>query len=224
MKRYKKLQHIVNESLAKNRDEQLLKSLKIQNERLINAKRKSTKRPFKLAMVSSCVAVVLVVSIIGGLLLFKPNNTDSKHYFADNERRVESTLSELNSYTEYIDLNNYIELKVVKYIDILYNDTLYFIVIGENPSTLEIFGLTIIVNEAYTYEESNLSYNSEYSLLNYNLLYCEEYNIDDDGIYSFVTYGKIITEKETLYINYESIGFNETSNFLPSISNLLIFS
>ena len=58
MKRYKKLQHIVNESLTKNRDEQLLKSLKIQNERLINAKRKSTKRPFKLAMVSSCVAVV----------------------------------------------------------------------------------------------------------------------------------------------------------------------
>lgn len=223
MKRYKKLQHIVNESLAKNRDEQLLKSLKIQNERLINAKRKSTKRPFKLAMVSSCVAVVLISAIIGGLFLFKGNN-NGPHFAYIEEYSVQSTVEDLNSFTDFIDLHKNIEWRVKKFCDKIYNHTLYFIVGGENFETFEAFSITIIVNENYNYKDTNMSYNSEYSLLNYDLLYCEEYNIDNDGIYSFVTYGKIITEKEALYINYESIGFNETSNFIPSISNLLIFS
>ncbi len=223
MKRYKKLQHIVNESLAKNRDEQLLKSLKIQNERLNNAKRKSRQQSFRFAKLSSCLAVVLIIAIIGGLFLFK-DDTRREEYAYLEEYSVQSTVEDLNSFTDFIDLNKKIEWRVKKFSDKIYNHTLYFIVDGENFETFETFSITIIVNEKYNYKDTNMRYNSKYSLLSYDLLYFEKFNIDDDGIYTFVNHGKIITQKETLYINYESIGFNETSNFIPSISNLLIFS
>lgn len=223
MKRYKKLQHIVNESLAKNRDEQLLKSLKIQNERLNNAKRKSRQQSFRFAKLSSCLAVVLIIAIIGGLFLFK-DDTRREEYAYLEEYSVQSTVEDLNSFTDFIDLNKKIEWRVKKFSDKIYNHTLYFIVDGENFETFETFSITIIVNEKYNYKDTNMRYNSKYSLLSYDLLYFEKFNIDDDGIYTFVTNGKIITDKEALYINYESIGFNQTSNFIPSISNLLIFS
>lgn len=224
MKRYKKLQHIVNESLAKNRDEQLLKSLKIQNERLINAKRKSTKRPFKLAMVSSCVAVVLVVAIIGGLFLFKQDSANTGQYFNDTEIRVESNVSELNTYTDFIDLSSSIDWRVTKGINREYNQVLYFIVIGENFATFETYHFTIVVNKNYKKADMNLYYNQEQSISNQTLIYYEEFEVDDDMIYTYKSQGKIVTEKETIFMRYESIGFNETSNFIPSISNLLIFS
>ena len=224
MKRYKKLQHMVNESLAKNRDEQLLKSLKIQNEHLINAKRKSTKRPFKLAMVSSCVAVVLVVAIIGGLFLFKQDSGSTDQYFIDNEIRMESNVSELNTYTDFIDLNNNIVWEVIKYLDTKYNHVLYFIVAGENFATFETYHFTVVVNKNYKKADMNLFYNQEQSISNQKLLYYEEFEVDEDEIYTFKSRGKIVTEKETIFMRYESVGFNETSNFIPSISNLLIFS
>lgn len=224
MKRYKKLQHIVNESLAKNRDEQLLKSLKIQNEHLINAKRKSTKRPFKLAMVSSCVAVVLVVAIIGGLFLFKQDSGSTDQYFIDNEIRIESTVSELNTYTDFIDLSSSIDWRVTKGIDGVYNHVLYFIIMGDNYETFETYHFTIVVNKNYKKADMNLYYNQEQSISNQTLIYYEEVEVDDDMIYTFKSRGKIVTEKETVFMNYESVGFNETSNFIPSISNLLIFS
>lgn len=224
MKRYKKLQHIVNESLAKNRDEQLLKSLKIQNERLNNAKRKSTKRPFKLAMVSSCVAVVLVVAIIGGLFLFKQDSANTDQYFIGNEISIESTMSELNTYTDFIDLSSSIDWSVTKYLDTKYNHVLYFIVIGENFATFETYHFTVVVNKNYKKADMNLYYNQEQRISNQTLLYYEEVEVDDDMIYTYQSRGKIVTEKETIFMRYESIGFNETSNFIPSISNLLIFS
>ena len=72
--------------------------------------------------------------------------------------------------------------------------------------------------------DMNLYYNQEQSISNQTLLYYEEVEVDDDMIYTFKSRGKIVTEKETVFMNYESVGFNETSNFIPSISNLLIFS
>ena len=104
MKRYKKLQHIVNESLAKNRDEQLLKSLKIQNERLNNAKRKSRQQSFRFAKLSSCLAVVLIIAIIGGLFLFK-DDTRREEYAYLEEYSVQSTVEDLNSFTDFIDFH-----------------------------------------------------------------------------------------------------------------------
>ncbi len=224
MKRYKKLQHIVNESLAKNRDEQLLKSLKIQNERLINAKRKSTKRPFKLAMVSSCVAVVLVVAIIGGLFLFKQDSGNTDQYFIDNEISIESTVSELNTYTDFIDISSSIDWNVTKVIGSASNNVLYFIITGEDFATFETYHFTVVVNKNYKKADMNLFYNQEQSISNQKLLYYEKFEVDEDEIYTFKSRGKIVTEKETVFMNYESVGFNETSNFIPSISNLLIFS
>ena len=126
MKRYKKLQHIVNESLTKNRDEQLLKSLKIQNERLINAKRKSRQQSFRFAKLSSCLAVVLIIAIIGGVFLFKDDNSREEFAYVE-EYSVQSTIEDLNKYTDFIDLNNNIEWSVVKYFDNKYNHVLYYI-------------------------------------------------------------------------------------------------
>lgn len=222
MKRYKKLQHIVNESLTKNRDEQLLKSLKIQNERLINAKRKSRQQSFRFAKLSSCLAVVLIIAIIGGVFLFKDDNSREEFAYVE-EYSVQSTIEDLNKYTDFIDLNNNIEWSVVKYFDNKYNHVLYYIVIGENFATFETYHFTIVVNKNYKKADMNLYYNQEQRISNQTLLYYEEVEVDDDMIYTYKSQGKIVTEKETIFMRYESIGFNETSNFIPSISNLLIF-
>ena len=83
MKKFKKLQDNVNESLNSIRDEQLLKSLKHQNE-CLNKKAASQKhKSFRFAMVSSCIAAILIVASIVLPLVLKTDGPQDHFGYTD---------------------------------------------------------------------------------------------------------------------------------------------
>ena len=87
MKKFKKLQDNVNESLNSIRDEQLLKSLKHQNE-CLNKKAASQKhKSFRFAMVSSCIAAILIVAILCNVLP-SPGSSQFINRFNSNPRAM----------------------------------------------------------------------------------------------------------------------------------------
>lgn len=222
MKKYKKLQQNVDKSFENICDAQLLESLKCEIISSERVKQKTKQKRFRVAIASSFIAIIIIIiTIIGAPLLFRPNN-EERHYFKDNENQIESTLEELNSFTNFIDLNSGIEWRVSKYIDILYNDTLYFIITWENSDTFEVFHISIIVNKDYKYKEDCIEYNNTQNMGNQKLLYNEKFEMDEDGLCFFTTYAKINTENESIYIKYEGIGFDGESTFLTSLSDLLV--
>lgn len=223
MRKYKKLQQSVDESLKHIHNEKLLEALIDENNRVNGARQKAKQKQLRLIMASSCLAVILIFVIVGCLFLFPIKDDGTKHYFQDNEKQIESTMEELNSYTINVDLNNNVDWQVKKCIDTKYNDVLYFIAIGNIQDTFESFNFTFIVNKDYKNYEENENYDKKQNIYNQNIIYKENIKSETDGLNVIKAAGKIVTVKEIIYIKYEDTRLDENSNFLSSLKQVLVF-
>ncbi len=223
MKKFKKLQDNVNESLNSIRDEQLLKSLKHQNE-CLNKKATSQKhKSFRLAMVSSCIAAILIVASIVIPLILK-TDVPQDHFSYTDINQVSSTVEELNEYTKFFDLDSSMNHYVTKCFDKTKTEVLYFIVNTSNDETFESITLSILVNDNFKIEPFTFPYDKEYYIANHKLSYYEDIETDDDGISFIKVQGNIITKKERIYITYDGVGFDGESPFLETLEKLFIVS
>lgn len=225
MRKYKKLQDNVNNTFKQMRNEEFLNSLKAVNEQNTMRKQKFSHRSLKYAMASYCVVFVLLVALISGVF-FLPIGDEfnvEKTYSADNEFLLESTLEELNNCTSYIDLIDSNDWRISKVIDKVYNDILYFNVSYSPLDDYFDFNFTIVVNKDYEYQFlSEPFFDSEYNFDNYKLLYYEKLEIDE-GLCFAESSGKIVTEQEIIYVQYNGVGFDGESPFINALRDLLIF-
>lgn len=223
MKKFKKLQDNVNESLNSIRDEQLLESLKHQNECLNNKAASQKHKTFRLAMVSSCIAAILIVAIIVLPLILKTDGPQDHFGYTDPDK-VKSTVEELNEYTNFIDLDSSIKCYVTKHFDKTKKEVLYFVVTTSNDETFESITLSILVNDNFKREPFTFTYDKEYYIANHKLSYYEEIETDDEGISFIKVHGNIITKNERIYITYDGVGFDGESPFLATLEKLFIVS
>lgn len=224
MRKYKKLQQSVDESLKHIHNEKLLEALIEENNRVNGDRQKTKQKQFKLIMASSCLAVILIFVIVGCLFLFPSKNDDgTKHYFLDNEKLIESNLEEMSLYTSYINFDKKLDWKISKFIDTIYNDTLYFVAECNKELTFESFIITVIVNKDYKYYGKTIAYDKEEMLDKNKVFFKEEFVIAEEGIYTFNTKAKINTKAEILYIEYKEMRLDKNSNFLSSLKQVLVF-
>ena len=245
MKKYKKLQKQVNDSLSEIKDEQLLLSLKAQTSQNQQPKAPLLKRKWTWAF-ASVVAVLLVcvISLTVWLPMIDnnngndfdnatgdtspPQNSDEgpslpppPSYDVADEINVSTSFEELNGLTQVFDVYPIEGFSVSKFVDGVTDDVLYFVVSGDNMVTNETYTIKIIVNKYYKEKAYDYDFNLEKQIGSQKLSYTEECEIDSEGYYNYITVAKIITEKERIYVQYSGVTNSAPNPFVASIQEIL---
>lgn len=221
MKRNKKLQEYANQSLKTLNNDEFLNVLKerIEIKKTEHHKRKQLRNPVLIGSVAIIVVVVtfLCVFLIGSPDIEDPNK---KQYLQANQESSESTIIDLNFATDNLDLVIDLEFSVSKIIDSKYDEILYYSICYSNEETLDTVQLYVVVNKEYDFIFDHAEYDKENDISGQKLNYIESCSFEDE-IYYFSAYGEIITQSEKIYIEYNGVSFEENSNFILIINQLL---
>ena len=244
MKKYKKLQKQVNDSLSEIKDEQLLLSLKAQTSQ---SQRQAPKPKRNWTWAFASVVVVLLVCVISLTVLLPmiddnngngydnaagdtspPQNSDEgpslpppPSYDVADEINVSTSFEELNGLTQVFDVYPIEGFSVSKFVDGVTDEVLYFVVSGDNTVTNETYTIKIIVNKYYKEKAYDYDFNLEKQIGSQKLSYTEECEIDSEGYYNYTTVAKIITEKERIYVQYSGVTHGAPNPFVASIQEIL---
>lgn len=217
MKRNKQLSNEVNKNLSKYEDKDSLNILK--NELKASNNTKKAKHSVLFSSLSIAIIICIVVTTI---LLLSPSKQNEKTYMQDNRQFVTSNINELNQHTGYIDFNNTNVGEVSRYYDELYNDTLYFVFSIIDEETFEIFNIKVITNNNFNdYEKKE--YKNKTKVFDNVMEYTETVTFDGE-IYTFNTSAILLTSKEKIIIEYESLNLEPQNNFISSLLDKICIS
>ncbi|GEM_PF-2879344 len=224
MKRDKELEKYADEQLSLLRDDAFLESLK--SKRKQNAKnQKMHKKSIIVLSAAVCAATMVIVLLCVFLINPSANNGtheqgDSKYYAQENQKTVSSSVEEVNDAVEHITINNLNGIMISKVVDAYYNETLYYVIIYNDDSTMESITIFVVVNDDYTLPFPIVGTRINETVADYSVSYTERYT-EDDNLFYVDTEGEIFTEKERVYVEYSGVDFERKNNFLAYLSNVI---
>ena len=243
MKKDKRLQEYANKSMEQYNNpeifEQLKQHIKPKEKKEAWYERISRKTWYAVGGSFATVAIVAVVLLCvfliePGILSLHdtnttPNATDNptdipttppkKEYFGFNE--ANSSITEINQYTQKLDYSEEDNINVKKYIDSQYGDILYFSLKYYYEETIEEVILNVVTNEDYEYDFKDTTGWKQTKYRGFDLSY-EEVSVEEDGLYFFTVYAILKTDKENIEIRYEGVSLEETSNFTSALDQIFI--
>lgn len=243
MKKDKRLQEYANKSMEQYNNpeifEQLKQHIKPKEKKEAWYEKISRKTWYAVGGSFATVAIVAVVLLCvfliePGILSLHdtnttPNATDNptdipttppkKEYFGYNE--TNSSITEINQYTQKLDYSEKNNIYVNKYIDIKYGDILYFSLKYYYEETIEEVILNVVTNEDYEYEFKDTTGWKQTKYRGFDLSY-KEVSVEEDGLYFFTVYAILKTDKENIEIRYEGVSLEETSNFISALDQIFI--
>ena len=216
----KKLSDYVQKDLSEYNNELFLEALKTNSSKNSTIKRRNS---FRRIIASSLVALIVVIICIGIFLWVPWENAEKKNleevqkkermYLLEDEVLEYATLQEVKSQIKSICLSEENITNVTKTVNIYYGEVLYYVISYEYNEFANI-NIYLCIDNLYDLVSFNhLPYNSNTEILENRLDYVEVCMIDDELI-SFEAKGEIHFEDLRIYVEYNEIGFEETSNFL----------
>lgn len=228
MKKNKKLQKYVNDSMKEYYNESFLEQLK-KNLLLENLPDKQRGGRFYFMIAgAACVVLILILASIFLFTPFKSDNNDlysnesTKFYSYANRIEIKASFTELNSILNeiYFSENNIIGVSKIE--DTVYNETLYYVIRYEFNDGLDIIKIIVDVNKDFEYDFGNKLYNRLSEVNGCDIAYLEVCEEEDDGIYCFTGRAEITSISEQVYIEYEGISTERASNFLICIEKIIL--
>lgn len=228
MKRDKELQKIADSSLAEYHNEEVSRELKAviksNKDRVTNSSHKRRKLTI-LSLVSSATlaAVAVIVVCICLPIINKP--IEEKNYGVGNRIFKVSDVNVLNADLTYFSV--YIsdpDAIVFKAIDEYYNETLYYSIDINYYDTGEMIELVVVTNKDFKYPfdyANNNTYDRKQSIGNYILTYSENLEFIEQDLYYVQTYGELVTDKEMFYFSYNGFVFEESTNFVNYVQQII---
>lgn len=221
MKRSKKLQKIADESLSRFEDDAFLSELKRRASHSGVAEgSQSKKRRLKLAFFSGSSAAVIAAAILLCVFLLPPAGPSGKFYMEENQKTIESSIESLNTDAKDIDFAHLEYAAIKKSYDTVYGDTLFYTLSYYDEEMLDEIFVTVVTNSAYTYQFKHEDYVCSAEIASHELRYHEDVSADGE-IYFYKVLGEIQTRSETIYIDYEGVGFEPENRFLKQLSLLI---
>lgn len=149
------------------------------------------------------------------------DNNQERRYFQDDERDVESSLSDLNELlsNSIIHFSEDFEITVKLKYDSITDDKLMFIITAFNENTFEELYMYVVVNKDYIFDKP-INNDEKFNIGIYEGIYSELTEIDDD-LYTFKGKAKIEMGEEIIFIDYEQISFEENSYFISTITEII---
>lgn len=235
----RKLKKYTEKQMAQYRNEEFLEKLKSRQREKTNQHHFYNKKFVSLFVSLSAVLVTATVVLLC-VFLIKPAATDSdvgpqaplqsepvieeptneispKKYLGGSQI-VDSNLNEVNDALNYFSFATGGRIK--KHTDEQYNETLYYFLTYTSEDELSTFEFKICVNPDYKLDEMDEEYDREGVVASREIKFSETVNCED-GIYFFTESGRITTDREIILINAEIIGFEENSNFIELLNQII---
>lgn len=175
------------------------------------------------------VGAVIATAILLCVFLINPDNNGSgieyewdKKYYNIDDDCVRSSVEEVNTYTEYIDLTGDNTEGVAKTIDTESGETLGFhlqySVIEEKKS--DYMEIHVVVNPNYHLFDSDTTQWKHTTFYGYELAYTEwtRPSGTEEGGVVYEGAAVIFTDKEIIFIRYDGYAEDGTNNMLGSIT------
>lgn len=214
----KKLQALADKSLEHYHDDKFAEECKS----IILANKEKEKKFHKnrkmFSYLSATCASILIVVV--SIFFFVPNNNESNVWYGGEENVIynDVNVEELNVKVSkiYIDLDN--SVYILSATDKYYNEVLYYRIyfLGEGGENLEI---VIVINDKYNYPFEH-EYNKTENINGFELKYSEKFNFEDD-LYTCNAFGEIDTDREKIYLSFDSIEFEESSLFIDFLNQII---
>lgn len=233
MRKNKKLNNFIENSLACHTNKNFLEELKTEiscGKAIDSLKRSNIK--FSITIFGGLAATLACV-IVSVLLLFEfgiiniglKGKTDfppaqNKFYSAENLSVKEASLEEFTTEHTEILLREEGLVRIDKAVDIYYNETLYYVAKYDDPERYDLLNVIIVVNPEYQYNSGHTNYTNECKIGDYSVRYLETIS-EEEGLFSNNTIGKMYIGTNALYLEYESISLTEKSNFLSMLKRTL---
>lgn len=231
----KKLKNYVEQQLLPYQNEAFLTDLKEQQ----RDRRKERKEKYK-KLIPVCFSIGGAVAAIAVILLcvflinpsqidrgespqapsqLEPVQENPPKIYSGGQINVDCEIEELNDDLQFIALsgNNYL---ISKFIDDVYDDTLYYHLIYSSEDELETVTLKVSMNPDYRLEGVDKQYERTGTVATFVIQYDEEVNYEDE-IYFFTESGVIKTDHEIIVVTAEIIGLEENSNFIELMNEII---
>ncbi len=224
----------MNRRLKKYADKQ---SLQYRNEEFLEelkARRCEKKKRYnffnKKFVSASAALVVLTVCLLCVFLIKPAMDGDSNHqdepttppkkYQAGYHDVVNSNLEEVNEALDYFSFATGEHIQ--KYTDKEYGDILFYSILYTDEDELTTIDFKIGVNPDYEVVAKlfDKEYTHKGTVAAYEVQY-DETLVCEDGIYVFTEKGKITTDREIIYIEAELVRFDENSNFIETLNEII---
>lgn len=238
----RKLKKYAEKQMAQYRNDEFLEELKSCQREKKNQHVSFNKKVVSLCVYLSVAIITLTVALLC-VFLIKPTTSDAgvetqtplqaepiqekptpqevkpgKGYLEENLTVEDCGMEEVNSSLYYLSF--LIESSVKKNTDKLYNETLFYQFGYTCANELANFKFKICVNPDYKMVEMDEEYEKEGTVASYEIQYSETVNFEDD-IYFFTESAKITTDREIILIDAEIIGFEENSNFIEILNEII---
>ena len=231
----KKLKKYAEQQLLSYQNEDFLMELKEKQKERQKENGKSRKRLISIgfsvggAVVAIAIVLLCVFLIhppkteVGDIpqtpIQLEPTQDNPKKEYGVEEKSAESSVEELNSDLQFVVLKGD-AYQIKKYIDDIYNDTLYYYFMYNSEDELATFTFKISANPDYKLDGADKQHERQGTVATFAIRYDEEVNCEDD-IYFFTESGVIKTDHETIVVTAEIIGFDENSHFIELLNEII---
>ena len=212
----KKLQALADKSLEHYHDEKFMEECKS----IIRANKEKIVHKNRNMFSYLCAACASILIVVVSIFFFVPYNNEDKVWYGVEENVVYNNVNveEMNAKVSkiYLDLDS--SVYILSAIDKYYNEVLYYRIyfLGEGGENLEI---VIVINDKYNYPFVH-EYNKTENINGFELKYSERFNFEDD-LYTCIAFGEIDTDKEKIYLSFNSIEFEESSFFIDFLNQII---
>lgn len=231
----KKLKKYVEQQLLPYQNEAFLTDLKEQQrDRRKERKEKHKKLISVCFAVGGAVAAIVVVSLCVFLInppqpnrgeipqvpsQLEPAQENPPKIYSGGQISVDCGIEEINSALQFVTIESSV-YHINKFIDDVYNDTLFYHLIYTSEDELETVTLKISVNPDYKLNAVDNQYERQGTVATFAIQYDEEVKYED-GIYLFTESGVIKTDHEIIVVTAEIIGLEENSNFIELMNEII---
>lgn len=177
-------------------------------------------------IVSTATVLTSIIVIVCVLIFYNPTETPIV-YLEENFNTYDSTIEELNNDIQNFSIeidNSIYSSKILKTVDTISGDTLYYIVGINSLDTLINFEIVIVCNKNYQYKDFNKT--NEFinlALPNYAISYLTTLTQDPDfGINKLSGMAEINLDNEYVYITkYSEFMLDAEGSFLKIIQQII---
>ena len=141
-----------------------------------------------------------------------------KEYLEENMEKEDCDLTDVNNALSYISFSAGDHIQ--KIIDKKYKEILYYYFSYTSDDELVMLKFRVCGNPDYKMDGESKEYAQKGNVASYEIQYSETVNCDDD-IYFFTESGRITTDREIILIDAEIIGFEENSNFIELLNEII---
>ena len=230
MKTKKKLDSYVQKDLAKYENAEFFEALKSKAMGQADKRKHISRRYLVLTGVSILAVIVLCVGIFLWspwdkkdsltALETQPTIIEERQYLLEDETLNETSLQEINSEILAIQFLEENLSATTKVVHTQYDEVLYYI-LDYDCSEFDDIKIYVCNNDRYECGFYNhMPYNHSAEVKGYRVNYVELFS-EEDEIYFFKTKGEINLDGMDIYIVYNGVGIEETSEFINFLSSII---